>query len=77
MASIKSIIKKQIKEETLWNIAVENDESYIANNIVVHNCRSTLIPITKYEKYKPTETIRGQDPQTFIEENKGDGFATK
>lgn len=41
------------------------------------NCRSTLIPITKYEEFKPTESIRGQTPEKFIEENKGGGFSTK
>lgn len=41
------------------------------------NCRSLLIPITKYEEFKPTESIRGQTPGEFIEENKGKGFATK
>jgi len=41
------------------------------------NCRSLLIPITKYEEYKPTETIRGQSVSDFIEENKGKGFSTK
>lgn len=38
------------------------------------NCRSTLIPITKYENFTPTEKIRGQTTQEFIEENKGKGF---
>ncbi len=41
------------------------------------NCRSTLVPITKYEEYKPTTSIKGMDPQDFIEENKGDGFSTQ
>jgi len=41
------------------------------------NCRSTLIPITKYEKFKPTRSIKGQDPQDFINENIGEGFSTK
>ena len=50
MSRIKSIIKKTIKDEKLYNLAVEIDESYVANDIVVHNCRSTLIPITKYEE---------------------------
>jgi SPP1 gp7 family putative phage head morphogenesis protein len=39
------------------------------------NCRSTLIPITKYEKFTPTESIRGMSPNDFIDENKGEGFA--
>lgn len=41
------------------------------------NCRSLLIPITKYEEFKPTESIRGMSPNEFIDENKGEGFATK
>lgn len=41
------------------------------------NCRSTLIPITKYEEFKPTESIRGVSAERFIEENKGDGFSSK
>jgi len=39
------------------------------------NCRSTLIPITKYEEFKPTESISGEDPQKFIEANIGTGFS--
>ena len=40
------------------------------------NCRSLLIPITKYEEYKASDSIKGQDIQEYIEENKGDGFST-
>lgn len=39
------------------------------------NCRSTLIPITKYEEFKPTESIQGMSPEKFIEEYKGQGFS--
>lgn len=39
------------------------------------NCRSTVIPITKYEKFTPTESIRGQTVDKFIEEKKGSGFS--
>ena len=39
------------------------------------NCRSTLIPITKYEEFTPTKSIRGVSTEEFIEENKGDGFS--
>lgn len=41
------------------------------------NCRSLLVPITKYEDFKVTESIRGQSPDEFIEENKGKGFSVK
>jgi SPP1 gp7 family putative phage head morphogenesis protein len=41
------------------------------------NCRSLLIPITKYEEFTPDEKVGKTPIETFIEENKGDGFATK
>lgn len=77
MAKIASISRKKICSERLWNLAVEKDESYVANGIVVHNCRSMLIPITIYEEFDP-DTHVGKTPiDTFIEENKGKGFPTK
>lgn len=76
MSKIKSITKKKIENETLWNIAVEDDESYIANGVVVHNCRSLLIPITRFQDYKvDTESNDGQDIDKFIDENIGTGFS--
>ena len=33
------------KPRTLYNLAVEEDESYIANGFVIHNCRCAAIPI--------------------------------
>ena len=41
--------------EQVFNISVQEDESYIANGIVVHNCRSGLIPITEDEYDKSRE----------------------
>jgi len=31
----------------LYNLSVEGDESYVVNGVVVHNCRSLLIPVTR------------------------------
>lgn len=77
MSTIKSIIKRKITTEKLYNLAVEVDESYLSNDIVVHNCRSVLIPITKYEEYE-ADTHVGKTPiNEFIDEKKGKGFATK
>jgi len=39
------------------------------------NCRSLLIPITRFEEYKADTKARGQDIQDFIEANKGKGFS--
>ena len=30
----------------VYNLAVADDESYVAADIVVHNCRSVLVPVT-------------------------------
>ncbi len=38
------------------------------------NCRSLLIPITKFEEFKETTSIRGKTPDEFIEDNIGEGF---
>ena len=47
MSKIKSITRKQIKGETLMNLAVKGDESFVANGFVVHNCKSYLRANTK------------------------------
>lgn len=39
------------------------------------NCRSTIVPITKYEKFEVDDEVDGQPIDKFIEENKGEGFA--
>lgn len=43
------------------------------------NCRSILIPITKYEEYKPDKTVevdgKNVNIDTFIDDNKGKGFS--
>jgi len=41
------------------------------------NCRSLLIPITKYEDYKADKSAGGMNIDKFIEKNIGDGFAVK
>jgi len=31
----------------VWNLAVDQDETYVADGVVVHNCRSTKVPVLK------------------------------
>ena len=45
---IKSISKSNYKGK-IYNLEVENDPTYFAENILVHNCRSLTVPITTYE----------------------------
>lgn len=41
------------------------------------NCRSVLIPITIFEKYKPDEKVGKTDIGTFLKDNVGKGFPVK
>ncbi len=62
MAKIKSIHRRQITNQRLYNLAVEGDESYIANGIVVHNCKSYLVPILTARKTPAKIDDRGLKP---------------
>ena len=42
MAKIKSIVRKRIQDQTLMNPAIKDDESFVGQGIVVHNCKSYL-----------------------------------
>jgi len=53
MAKIKRITRKRIHTETLMNLAVKEDESFVANEIVVHNCKSYLRANLKSSKNLP------------------------
>lgn len=43
---------KTRRKKTLYNLSVEEDESYIAKGVVVHNCRCIALP-TMPEGYRP------------------------
>jgi intein/homing endonuclease len=35
------------RNQSLYNLSVQDDESYIANGFIVHNCRCVWIPYSK------------------------------
>jgi hypothetical protein len=39
-------IERRPLTEAVYNLAVAEDESYVADDVVVHNCRSIWAPIT-------------------------------
>ena len=47
------------------NLAVKDDESFVADGVVVHNCRSVLVPITAIDtwdgKESPPPSAKPQD----------------
>lgn len=51
----------------VFNLAVEDDETFMASNVLVHNCRSLLIPVTQ------RDTWQSSDPPT-VDPQKGFGF---
>lgn len=71
IVKIESIKKKKYSGK-IYNLAIANDESYIANGIVVHNCRSVLVPITEYDDYELTRAKPALVPMG----NPGDKFWT-
>ena len=75
MSKIKSIIRKKIRDEKLWNLAIEKNESFLANGIFVHNCRSLLIPLTQFEDFTIDTKVGSKNIETFIEKEKGIGFS--
>jgi len=43
-APVRSVEKIQLKRaKRLYNFSVEENESYIAKGVVMHNCRCTII----------------------------------
>lgn len=61
MTRIRKITRKQITTEKLYNLSVKEDETFIANGIVVHNCKSFIRPILKL---KPNQKIEKFKPST-------------
>ena len=75
MSKIKSIVRKKITTQRLYNLAVETDETFIAGGIVVHNCDSYIRPVIKLkkgqkiEKFKP-KTKKLEDTIQFSNQEK-------
>jgi hypothetical protein len=66
---IKSITKKHINNERLYNLAVMDDETFVADGIVVHNCRSIIRYVTRIDvqedRIVPSEPISGNEMETL------------
>lgn len=45
----------------VYNLAVEEDETYLAEGLVVHNCRTTLVPVLK--SWEQLQKEAKQDPE--------------
>lgn len=45
---IKSITREAF-DGTVYNLGVAEDHSYFAEGVLVHNCRSIIVPVTQYE----------------------------
>jgi hypothetical protein len=70
-SAIISIVDEECKGN-VWNLAVEEDETYLAEDVIVHNCRSMLLPVTLLDVGWQAE-MAGQGPITVKPQ---EGFAT-
>ena len=62
--SIEKIERRECGKP-VYNLAVENDESFVADDIVVHNCRSLLVPVTVVDSWNGRESPTPRiEPQT-------------
>lgn len=51
-------IKEVYFEGEVYNIEVEEDNTYCAEDIIVHNCEEPVNPMSKFDFfYNPNETI--------------------
>lgn len=41
----------------MWNLAVDEDETYVAAGVIVHNCRSLLVPVTLDQTLDETDVL--------------------
>lgn len=57
-SAIISTIDMKYNEE-VYNLGVEEDETYVAEDIIVHNCRSVSVPITETEVLRMKERGEG------------------
>ena len=61
--SYSTVIKAVVREYDgmVYNLSIDGDETFIADGIVVHNCRSTTIPAVKPE-YDMGAKLKGERP---------------
>lgn len=71
LSTIISTVDEEYKGN-VWNLAVEEDETYLAENVIVHNCRSVLLPVTLLDEGWKREML-AQGPITVTPQ---DGFAS-
>lgn len=55
------LLVQECEPEQVYNISVQEDESYIANGIVVHNCRSDLVPLPITEEIDESRIYENRD----------------
>lgn len=46
----------------VYNLEVEDDNSYLVNDIVTHNCRTTIVPLASGQELTGTRASKGDKP---------------
>ena len=58
---------------TLYNLSVEEDESYIANGVIVHNCRCIILPARPQDIPEDVELLNAEQAQNIVREARRTG----
>lgn len=71
MAKVLSITRRE-DTQPVYNLEVEGDESYVANNLVVHNCRCRWVRInTDFFKVKDGKVVQKTAEEILAEQQGG------
>lgn len=54
-------IERRPCNKPVYNLAVQDDESYIAKGVVCHNCRSILVPVAIGDTLNVEDYITGEE----------------
>lgn len=66
-------IKRVPYDGTVHNVEVQDDHTYFADGILVHNCRSIIVPITVME----VDRLGGIELDKVTDIPRAKGFALK
>src|SRR5690606_35789694 len=61
--TVQSISREQAEKQIVYNIGVDEDMSYVANGVAVHNCRCAAVEIFVGESTARADRIREPEPK--------------
>lgn len=72
-ATVVSIVAEESPKQ-VWNLAVEEDETYVAEGVIVHNCRSQIIEVFVGDRLASPTALPSVQPADGFDFNPGTAF---